>query len=307
MDEIDIRMCQLLSMGPRMAYRDLADQLGISVSAVHARLRALMEEGVVKGFYARVSVGQLGGVVILISGRSTHTSSKDLFAALSLGDTVEEVFVASGMVVYINGVLHNISELDKHVEFVRKAAKLSNMRVGIESYGPYGDKKATRGVYEGEMTPLDYRIAESMATDARKPIQDIASEVNVSPRTVKRRLDRMVEQRLPEMSIIWDPYQVASLIITFVDIELEEGTDRDVFASDIAKKFGPKVLVTGMYHNLPTYAISMVWTSIIGDVRDIVDELEKDQRVVSAIPNVGIISTGLTSWRKEAMVKKGKR
>lgn len=307
MDDLDIRMCQLLSMDTRMPYRDLADKLGISVSAVHARLKALTEEGIVKGSYARVSVGQLGGVIVMMSGRSAHTSGKDLEAALSKGDTVEEVFVAGGMVVYINGLLRNISELDKHIEFVRNAAKLSNVRVGIESYGLYGDFKANRGMDRGEMAPLDYRIVESLATDARKPIQDIASEVNVSPRTVKRRLDRMFEQRLVETSIGWNPYQVGNLIITFVDIELKEGVDKGAFAGDVARKFGPMVLVTGIYRNLPTYAVSVVWTTVIGNIRNMVEELEKDERVVSAIPNVGITFFRSISWRKAAVAEKGKK
>jgi Lrp/AsnC family transcriptional regulator, leucine-responsive regulatory protein len=67
MDAIDIRMCHLLSIDARISYQDLADKLGISISAVHARLRTPTEEGVVKGFFARVSIGQLGGVVILVS------------------------------------------------------------------------------------------------------------------------------------------------------------------------------------------------------------------------------------------------
>lgn len=307
MDEIDIRICQLLSVNPRMAYRELADKLGISVSAVHARLKSMTEEGIIKGSYARVSTGQLGGVIVMISGRSTHNSAKDLEAALSKSDNVEEVFVASGMVAYINGLLRNISELDKHVEFIRSAAKLTDMRVGIENYGLYGDKKAVRGVVQGSMTPLDYRIAESMATDARKSVQDIAAEVNVSPRTVKRRLDRMLQEGLLEMTIGWNPYQVANLIIAFVDITLKEGVDKGVFAGDVSKNFGPQILVTGIYHNLPNYAVSVVWTSVIGNVRHIVVELEKDDRVVSAIANVGVTFFALTSWRKAATLKKGKK
>lgn len=45
MDEIDIPVCRLLSMDTRMPCRDLADKLGISVSAVHARLKTLTDEG----------------------------------------------------------------------------------------------------------------------------------------------------------------------------------------------------------------------------------------------------------------------
>ena len=52
MEEIDRRIVSLLSRSGRMSFTELARQAGLSVSAVHQRVRRLETDGVITGYVA---------------------------------------------------------------------------------------------------------------------------------------------------------------------------------------------------------------------------------------------------------------
>ena len=55
MEEIDRAIVAALTADGRLSYTDLAEKVGLSVSAVHQRVRRLEQRGVIKGYAARVS------------------------------------------------------------------------------------------------------------------------------------------------------------------------------------------------------------------------------------------------------------
>jgi Lrp/AsnC family leucine-responsive transcriptional regulator len=54
MEETDAEIVRLLARDGRMSFTDLAKQTGLSVSAVHSRVRRLEQRGVVRGYRAVV-------------------------------------------------------------------------------------------------------------------------------------------------------------------------------------------------------------------------------------------------------------
>ncbi|MBX7267088.1 Lrp/AsnC family transcriptional regulator [Micromonospora sp. Llam7] len=55
MEEIDRAIVAALRVDGRLSYTDLAERVGLSVSAVHQRVRRLEQRGVIKGYAAQVS------------------------------------------------------------------------------------------------------------------------------------------------------------------------------------------------------------------------------------------------------------
>ncbi|MBW8483428.1 Lrp/AsnC family transcriptional regulator [Actinomadura parmotrematis] len=60
MEEIDRQILGLLAGDGRMSFTDLARETGLSVSAVHQRVRRLQKRGVVKGFTALLDNEAIG-------------------------------------------------------------------------------------------------------------------------------------------------------------------------------------------------------------------------------------------------------
>jgi Lrp/AsnC family leucine-responsive transcriptional regulator len=59
-EELDRRIIALLADDGRMSFTDLAKSTGLSVSAVHQRVRRLQKRGIVRGFTARLDLDEIG-------------------------------------------------------------------------------------------------------------------------------------------------------------------------------------------------------------------------------------------------------
>ena len=60
MEETDQAIVAALSSDGRLSYTDLADKVGLSVSAVHQRVRRLEQRGVIRGYVARLDHEAVG-------------------------------------------------------------------------------------------------------------------------------------------------------------------------------------------------------------------------------------------------------
>ncbi|HSV67329.1 MAG TPA: winged helix-turn-helix transcriptional regulator [Mycobacteriales bacterium] len=60
MEKLDRLIVRALCEDGRMSYTELAERVGLSVSAVHQRVRRLEQRGVVTGYTARVDTDALG-------------------------------------------------------------------------------------------------------------------------------------------------------------------------------------------------------------------------------------------------------
>jgi DNA-binding Lrp family transcriptional regulator len=59
-DEIDLKIIQILEADARTSFREIAKKLGISEGTVYNRVKRLQDEGVIKGYSARVDPTKLG-------------------------------------------------------------------------------------------------------------------------------------------------------------------------------------------------------------------------------------------------------
>lgn len=60
MEETDRAIVEALLEDGRLSYTDLAEKVGLSVSAVHQRVRRLEQRGVIEGYAAKVSPDAVG-------------------------------------------------------------------------------------------------------------------------------------------------------------------------------------------------------------------------------------------------------
>ncbi|OLB76266.1 MAG: AsnC family transcriptional regulator [Actinobacteria bacterium 13_2_20CM_2_71_6] len=60
MEEIDRAIVAALTADGRLSYTDLAEKVGLSVSAAHQRVRRLEQRGVIKGYVARLDYEAVG-------------------------------------------------------------------------------------------------------------------------------------------------------------------------------------------------------------------------------------------------------
>jgi DNA-binding Lrp family transcriptional regulator len=309
LDETDRKLITIFASDPRIHFRELGDRLGISIQAVHRRVQDLMKCGVIKGTRAGISIRYLNAVPVLIFGRSNTTSVSDTVKALEKHDLSSSVLVAGGNIIYVVGLLRNISELDAFTNFVRKTAEIPEPTVGIYSLDvglapDFIDKGTTRKESYEKLTPLDIRIIASLKEDARKPETDIAQEVGVSAKTVSRRLDRMISDGSIDLIVPMDPTKCGD-IVSLVHVQLKEGVSRRAVGKRLASGLAPRLWYMRTFSNLPGFLYCVVCTDRMDDLREVVQKICQDSDVKSVVPNTWYSDHIFETWRDRLVPDNG--
>ena len=266
MDEIDFFLLKKLVGNSRLTYRELADISDLSVSATHKRINKLIEDGIIEAFIARPSSIALKYIWVIIFGMSKAKSMDVVSKELGQHENILFVGIAGAKSLYVYTFLRNISELQEVSSYVSKIAKISKPMVGIVNV-PYLTTPEP-------LTNMDYKILKVLNRDARKPVIDIADDVGLSAKTVKKRIDRMIENNLVTFTIQWKLWYVS--FITVFSILLNEGTDIISTIQHLNQKFSRNVFSCLSYSNIPNVITFEIWTNNAKESQKIQEELQTE-------------------------------
>ena len=299
MDKTDVILCQLLLANSRLSYRELAEKLDLSVTAIHNRIQSLVEMGIIRKFTAKPSIYAQNALHIFIYGNSKTNSIRDLSAKLQKHGSIYWLSVGGGNVLYIGAYLKNIAELESLARFVKEKAEMPDPNVGI-TFSPI-PPFLKNAQFDSVLCELDYKIIRCLKDDSRKATSDIAKELGISAKTVSRRLTRMMKNYLIELSIEWYP-DASNDIISAFHIRIKPDSNPNT-PNVIIQKYYPNTLFYWGFSNFPNEYIFFVWTPTSKELKDIRDKIEQEQSVQSVAPNIIFTGYVLKSWRDEIPVK----
>jgi DNA-binding Lrp family transcriptional regulator len=299
MDKTDIILVMHLLNNSRMSNRELAEKLNLSVNAVHKRIQTLKEQGVVRKFTAKPSLFALNVVItIQIYGVSTASSFEDLPEKIHKNDSVYWLALAGGSYLYIGAYLRNISALEPLVDFIKKEAKIPNPIVGIVGFPfPYPNVPVPSNATT--LSPLDRKIICALHDDSRKAISDVAEELDVSAKTIRRRLSNMVDHYLIDLSLEWFP-DASNDIITIFHLHLKPTIDKKNITL-VLNKYIPNLLFYWSFSNLPNELMAVVWTNTMKELKEIQERFAKENVFESIIPNILYVGYIFETWRDTAI------
>lgn len=295
MDKTDIILCQLLLGNSRLSYRELAEKLDLSVTAVHNRIQTLIDLGIIRKFTTKISTFAQNAIHILILGTSKANSITAIKQKLEQNSRVYWLAVGGSSVLYIGVYLKNIAEMENVIRFVKDSAEIPEPTIGITfSPIPIVIQKSNPQV---GLCELDYKIIRSLKEDSRKATSTIAEELGIAAKTVRHRLNRMVNNFLIEFSIDWYP-DASNDIMTIFHVQTKNDANPNA-ANLILQKFYPNTLFYWGLSNIPGTYIFMVWTPTTKELKSMRENMEQEPTVNSIAPN--IIYTGyiFKSWRDE--------
>ena len=288
MDGTDIKLCLFLLSNSRTPYHELASKLGLSINAVHKRIRGMVEAGIIRTFTARVSLVSLRATTVWVYGRSMAPDPGKVHLRLKNNENTYWVANSGGGYVYVGGYLRDISELDSFVSFVEKEGEIDELTVGILPQPSNSPKESLR--------PLDYQILASLHKDARKSATDVASDVHASARTVHRRLEWMIENGLVDFSIEWYP-DASNDIVSVCHAEVARGASRHAVLGTLKQSFAENMLVEMMFSNLPNQLTLFLWTNSMRQMDELREGIEKAKGVESVKVNILQIGYMFDTWR----------
>jgi DNA-binding Lrp family transcriptional regulator len=270
----------------RTSYRELADKLDLSVTAVHNRIQALIDMGVIRKFTASPSILAQKAIHVLIFGNTKAHSVKALKPKLEQNPLIYWLSVGGGNELYAGAYLRDISELNELACFVKETAQIPEPTIGLTFSPIPADMKIIHKI--PELCELDYKIIRSLKDNSRKATSVIAQEIGVSAKTVRNRLTRMINNYLIELSIEWYPDSSNDIVSLFtVKLTDESGPNA---ANTILQKYYPNTLFYWGFSNIPNTYLFTVWTPSSKELRELRESFENEPAVKSVSPN--IIYTG---------------
>ena len=138
---------------------------------------------------------------------------------------------------------------------------------------------------------LDYLVINSLKDNSRKAISDVADEIGSNIKTVRRHLDRLIENNFIIFTIDWYPDKTGESLsfiqlnvnpqINPVDLRLEERL-RDKFKSNF--------ILLWEFSNLPNFKLLCVWFKSMKQLQEIEMSLLSDNTFESI--NLSVLVEG---------------
>jgi DNA-binding Lrp family transcriptional regulator len=267
MDEIDLFIIRKLLENSRLTYRELAEMNDMSVSAIHKRIRNLEDNGIINAYIARPSIIALKYLWVSIFGTSTAKSMDQISKELGHHENISMISITGGKFLYVKAYLRDMSELQEYSGYVSRVAHIGDPSIGIVNV-PYITTPEP-------LTNVDYKILKTLNRDARKPISDIADDVGISSKTVKKRLDRMNENKLATFTIQWTP-MYENTYFTLFYLFLNEGTNLNSMIQRLKENFSKSIAYILNFSNIPHLILFCTLTRTSKESQRIQEELLKE-------------------------------
>jgi DNA-binding Lrp family transcriptional regulator len=165
----------------RKSYAEVARNLGVDEETVRNRLKLLKDSGLLIGWRVLPNPSLFGRSSIIQHLGFDTPAAKEL--AVSKSKQMDGVVVVASL--HGNDLLITLFD-DKERTASRRLSMLKPGR------GPTERPGMGLPPTKFQMTPTDWRIVRLMMENAERSVAEVAAEVRVSVRTVKRRLDKML-------------------------------------------------------------------------------------------------------------------
>jgi DNA-binding Lrp family transcriptional regulator len=174
-----------------------------------------------------------------------------LFNTLRLAGKIAEQHVCLGRI--------NAFELLVNENDVAKSISLLQKRLGqsLTVLGTRGTIRNFPNSKKIELTETDCKMIQLLVKNPRLEVEDIAKSIGVTTKTVKRRLDRLIDQKLVSFSAIFMPQALRAYLIFGVLLKVKDEIstsnlmerirsqhERYIFAEPIVK---PKTILLTLF------------------------------------------------------------
>lgn len=199
MDILDMKILSRLLNNCRESDRQIGIELGISGGAVRARIRKMLDLGIIEGFFLKVDPPVLGyGILYLVA--SGEDTGEVLSQVSLIGDPFVVVPCVGGITVCGIVVKDN---LDQKVRLASRLMKDLRILSIFEAEGTGFDPKLTK---------TDLRILGELARNPRRKAEEVARGTGLSAKTVARCIDKLQRDGGIQFTLVYDPKKISGYI-----------------------------------------------------------------------------------------------
>ncbi|OPY31877.1 MAG: HTH-type transcriptional regulator Ptr1 [Methanomassiliicoccales archaeon PtaU1.Bin124] len=305
MDKVDRQMLRTVIRNPRITFRELADQLHLSIPAIQHRYARLEETKQITGFHALVNLDLFGGVRMMVYGQMQGKMGHELLNEIAAQGSIPYMWCGGMNNLYLAAVLQDISHMDQVVNFAQERCHISNPEVMIVGSGsviancpPTTGSPRTSDI--SCLSELDYRIIQAMHYDARRSVADIAKAVGVTTKTIGKHLDRMLELHLIDLVTRGRCWGMEVINFALI-VKLASVSSRDPVLKKMREDPDFHLLNSWVISNKPNMLYFEVQTGTVGEMDGIVHSLRALEDVESVQADISLEEHIFETWRDRSL------
>jgi DNA-binding Lrp family transcriptional regulator len=212
LDGTDLKILNLLAKNGRLSYRSIGLTIGLTTKSVKSRVDRMLAARVIEKFLARVNPSVIGYKRVYAFALRKNKLNQELLGRINLVGDVQYQFEVMGGVIGFDIAIKEGNE-DK-IDLLLNSLKPALLGV-IRSRNREVPQK---------LTETDYTIMKQLIKNPRIETRDIAVETSISPKTVRRRLDKMIRNHVLEFSIQPNPDAMKGYIVFFLDVRVKDSS-----------------------------------------------------------------------------------
>jgi DNA-binding Lrp family transcriptional regulator len=174
----------------------IARSLGLGLDLVKDRVARMEEGGIIRGYEVYPNLHHLGLEDVTFHAELPREAKERVAKDAMLLDGVVGIYDYVGGHVCMQVLYRSRADLDRKVRLLMTLAGLE------QPPAIYMQRKLPEARHK--LSHLDWRIVQSLRGRAKRSFSEIADELGVSQRTVRRRVDRMTEHRDIDIVIDFD-------------------------------------------------------------------------------------------------------
>ena len=289
MDDVDLQIIKKLINNSRIPYRQLAEEIGLSVGSVHKRVQYLVDKGIIVRFTARPSFSYLKVIMLYIVGISKLKSIDEILDDLEEDPHALFLGESSGNYLYVVAVLNNISDMNNVTRKLSNICKIDDPLILINNFQYHK-------VYD-TLSKIDYQILKCLNRNSRKSVSEVADETGLSSKTVSRHINDMMKNNLVTFSIDYHPLQEQDIIAVF-HANISNDADMNELINKIHQAFPKNLLYIRTFSNFPLMLTVHVSVNILKNIKEYENKL-KEIGLKDIVPRIVYNGYYFNSWLDE--------
>ena len=191
MDSKDFQLFVALYSNARQSYASLGRRVSLSAHSVRDRLNRLKSKGILQGFMLSIdsSVFDRDDLLLFFDGNFSRKSALEAFAAPDV----------SWVIWKVDGQMILRLWTKNEREASDNLAKILGVRPSVQAHPPRKKKKGTL------VSITDLSIMDALVDDPKVPFGEILKTTRLSPKTVRKHLNRLLETKTISVDPILGP------------------------------------------------------------------------------------------------------
>jgi DNA-binding Lrp family transcriptional regulator len=210
LDNTDLKILTLLAKNGRLSYRSIGLTIGMTTKSIKSRVDRMLAAKVIERFLAKVNPSVLGYKRMYALALRKNNLNQELLERFKLVGDIQYQFEVMGGALGFDIAVKEGTE-DK-IDLL-----LSSLKPAL-----LGVIRSRNREVSQKLTETDYTIIKQLIRNPRMEIRDIAAATSISPKTVHRRLDKMIRNRVLEFSIQPNPDAMKGYIVFFLDVKVKD-------------------------------------------------------------------------------------